>query len=122
MAAFDQSPPLSIGVLAGPGDGPCSATALTGQPETTLAPEALRVVPFGFFFILRAVGDMGNGRMRWLSPLGCSQAIRPYDDKRRWVLILLTTDEVDYFGTTQGFCAAPMGLTNGPSKWHNEWA
>ena len=43
----------------------------------------------GVFFVLRAVGDMGNGWMRWLSPLGWAQAIRPYANERWWVLVLL---------------------------------
>jgi len=40
-------------------------------------------------FMLRAVGDMGNGWMTWLSPLGITQAIRPYADERWWVLLPL---------------------------------
>lgn len=42
----------------------------------------------GASFVVRAVGDMGNGPLIWLSPLGWAQAIRPYADERWWVLIL----------------------------------
>lgn len=58
--------------------------ASTARAATAGAAGAL-----GAFFVLRAVGDMGNGWMRWLSPLGWSQAIRPYDNERWWILILL---------------------------------
>ena len=40
-------------------------------------------------FVLRAVGDMGNGWMTWTSPLGWAQGIRAYSDERWWVLLLL---------------------------------
>ena len=40
----------------------------------------------GLFFLVRAVADMGNGWMTWLSPIGVAQAIRPFDDERWWVL------------------------------------
>lgn len=43
----------------------------------------------GLAFMVRAVGDMGNGWMTWLSPLGITQAIRPYADERWWVLLPL---------------------------------
>ncbi len=36
----------------------------------------------GFFFLVRAVGDMGNGWTTWLSPIGVAQAIRPFADER----------------------------------------
>jgi ABC-2 type transport system permease protein len=39
-------------------------------------------------FILRAVGDVGDGRLSWLSPIGWAQAIRAYADERWWVLLL----------------------------------
>jgi ABC-2 type transport system permease protein len=43
----------------------------------------------GIFFVLRGVGDIGNGWMSWLSPLGIAQAIRAYADERWWVLGIL---------------------------------
>ncbi|MGO9925946.1 MAG: ABC transporter permease [Mycobacterium sp.] len=43
-------------------------------------------------FTLRAVGDAGDGRLSWLSPLGWSLQVRPYAGDRWWVLLLhLTT-------------------------------
>lgn len=61
------------GVVAQVADSARAATALGG---------AL----LGLFFLLRAVGDLGNGWMSWLSPLGWAQGIRPYADERWWVL------------------------------------
>lgn len=40
-------------------------------------------------FLLRAVGDMGNGWLSWLSPIGWAQAVRAYADERWWALVLL---------------------------------
>lgn len=39
-------------------------------------------------FLLRAVGDVGDGRLSWLSPIGWAQAIRAFADERWWVLAL----------------------------------
>ena len=39
-------------------------------------------------FVARAVGDVGDGRLSWLSPIGWAQAIRAYADERWWVLLL----------------------------------
>jgi ABC-2 type transport system permease protein len=40
-------------------------------------------------FLVRAVADMGNTWMTWLSPIGIAQAIRPFADERWWVLVPL---------------------------------
>ena len=45
-------------------------------------------VAIGVAFVLRAVGDVGNGVLSWLSPIGWAQAIRAFADERWWVLLL----------------------------------
>jgi ABC-2 type transport system permease protein len=45
-------------------------------------------VMVGVSFVLRAIGDVGNGVLSWASPIGWAQAIRAYADERWWVLIL----------------------------------
>jgi ABC-2 type transport system permease protein len=40
----------------------------------------------GIAFILRAVGDVGDGTLSWLSPIGWSQKMRPYAGERWWAL------------------------------------
>ncbi len=42
----------------------------------------------GIAFVLRAIGDVGNGALSWASPIGWAQSIRSYADERWWVLIL----------------------------------
>jgi ABC-2 type transport system permease protein len=42
----------------------------------------------GIAFVLRAIGDVGNGVLSWTSPIGWAQSIRPYADERWWVLVL----------------------------------
>lgn len=39
-------------------------------------------------YVLRAVGDVNESVLTWLSPLGSGQGIRAYADERWWVLIL----------------------------------
>lgn len=42
----------------------------------------------GVTFVLRAVGDMGDGTLSWLSPIGWAQKARPYAGERWWPLLL----------------------------------
>ncbi|WP_035757818.1 ABC transporter permease [Granulicoccus phenolivorans] len=46
----------------------------------------------GLAFLLRMVGDLRQGRpgefLRWLSPLGWAQQVRPYNGERWWPLLL----------------------------------
>lgn len=37
--------------------------------------------------VLRAVGDLGDGRLTWLSPFGWAQATRSFADERWWPLL-----------------------------------
>jgi ABC-2 type transport system permease protein len=45
----------------------------------------------GVAFVLRAIGDVGNGLLSWASPVGWAQSIRAYADERWWVLVLPVT-------------------------------
>ncbi|MEQ1702556.1 MAG: ABC transporter permease, partial [Ilumatobacteraceae bacterium] len=40
-------------------------------------------------FVLRAIGDVGDGRLSWVSPLGWAQAVRAFANERWWTLVLL---------------------------------
>ncbi len=42
----------------------------------------------GYAFAVRAIGDIGDGRLSWLSPIGWSQKIRPYAGERWWPLAI----------------------------------
>jgi ABC-2 type transport system permease protein len=42
----------------------------------------------GAAYVLRAVGDMGDGTISWLSPLGWAQKARPYAGETWWPLVL----------------------------------
>lgn len=43
----------------------------------------------GAAFILRAVGDVGDGTLSWLSPIGWAQKARPFAGERWWPLLVL---------------------------------
>jgi len=49
----------------------------------------MSLAALGVSFLLRAVGDVGNGVLSWLSPMGWMQAVRPYADERWWPMLLL---------------------------------
>ncbi|MFI5258593.1 MAG: ABC transporter permease [Candidatus Limnocylindrales bacterium] len=40
-------------------------------------------------YLIRAVGDVGDGTVSWFSPIGMAQKARPYADERSWPLALL---------------------------------
>jgi ABC-2 type transport system permease protein len=42
----------------------------------------------GASFVLRAVGDIGDGTLSWLSPIGWAQKARPYAGESWWPLLL----------------------------------
>ena len=66
---------------------------------------ALGGVVLGLSFVLRAIGDVGNGLLSWASPIGWAQAIRAYADERWWVLALPVL-------ATAGLVVAAVALAN----------
>ncbi len=75
--------------LIGAGGVFAGVTAVTAQVAgTSRAALALGGTTIAMSFVLRAVGDVGDGRLSWLSPIGWAQGIRAYADERWWVLIL----------------------------------
>ncbi|MGH2792355.1 MAG: ABC transporter permease [Actinomycetota bacterium] len=45
----------------------------------------------GVSYVVRAAGDVGNGTLTWLSPIGWAQATRSFGDERWWPLLLSVT-------------------------------
>ena len=43
----------------------------------------------GASYLLRAAGDVGDGTLSWLSPIGWAQSMRPFAGERWWPLLLL---------------------------------
>jgi ABC-2 type transport system permease protein len=64
-----------------------AAVAAQLSPSARFARGAAFAV-LGAAFTVRAVGDAGDGRLSWLSPLGWSLQVRPYAGDRWWVLLL----------------------------------
>jgi ABC-2 type transport system permease protein len=48
----------------------------------------------GAAFVVRAVGDIGNGTVSWLSPIGWAQKARPFAGERWWPLLFLAAATV----------------------------
>ena len=55
---------------------------------TARAASGLAGVALAIAFVVRAVGDMTNGTLSWLSPIGWAQAARPWADERWWVFAI----------------------------------
>lgn len=75
-----------------------AALAVTGMAFAAVAVLAAQVTAnsrtasaisgalLGLAFTLRAIGDVSDGAMSWLSPLGWAQASRPFASERLWPL------------------------------------
>jgi ABC-2 type transport system permease protein len=48
----------------------------------------LALVGLGLAYMLRAAGDIGDGTLSWLSPIGWANRTRAYVDERAWPLLL----------------------------------
>ncbi|WP_116949148.1 ABC transporter permease [Jiangella endophytica] len=63
--------------------------ALTAQvTEHARAATGLGAAALGVAFALRAIGDVGNDWLSWLSPIGWAQRTQVYVDDRWWPLLL----------------------------------
>ena len=75
--------------LIGAGSVFASLTAVTSQiaatPRSALALGGTVLVAS---FVARAVGDIGDGRLSWASPIGWAQGIRAFANERWWVLLI----------------------------------
>ncbi|GGK92988.1 ABC transporter permease [Nocardia jinanensis] len=77
---------LALGVGATCAGGVFGAVALLAAQisATTRACYAITGTALAVSYLLRAVGDVGNGVLSWFSPLGWGQAMRPYDGEIWW--------------------------------------
>jgi ABC-2 type transport system permease protein len=57
--------------------------------STTRATYGLTGAAIGVAFALRAVGDVTNGALSWLSPIGWYQAMHPFSGLRWWPALLI---------------------------------
>ncbi len=54
----------------------------------------------GVSYVLRAIGDVGNGVLSWFSPIGWYQAMHQFSGLRWWPMLLMVT------GAAVATCAA----------------
>jgi ABC-2 type transport system permease protein len=81
--------------LAGIGLVFAGAAAVAAQiSETSSSMYAITGFALGAAYLLRAAGDVGDGTLSWLSPLGWAQSMRPYADERWWPLALMLVSAV----------------------------
>ena len=68
--------------------------AVVGQvTSTSRGANALGSIILGVCYVIRMVGDLGDGRLTWASPVGWGQEMQPWGANRWWpffLLILLT--------------------------------
>lgn len=63
--------------------------ALTAQlTESSRTASSMAALAVGAAYLLRGIGDIREGVLSWLSPIGWAQATRPFVDERWWPLLL----------------------------------
>lgn len=78
--------------------------AVANQVATTSrGANTIASVVLGIFYVLRMLGDLGDGRLTWLSPIGWGQEMQPWGANRWWVLALL-------LGLAVALCLVAMRL------------
>ena len=81
-----------------------AVTAVAAQvTEHTRAAYGMTGAALGASFVIRAVGDVSDGTLSWLSPMGWAQGMKPYAGERWWPLLLLV-------GATAGLVALTFAL------------
>jgi ABC-2 type transport system permease protein len=70
------------------------AAVAVQMSETTGGAYGLVGAALGAAYAVRAAGDVGDGTLSWLSPIGWGQAMRPYAGERWWPLALLLASTV----------------------------
>ena len=78
------------GSVAGVGLVAIGVGAVAGQvTSTSRGANALGSVVLGVFYVLRMVGDLGDGRLTWVSPIGWGQQMQPWGANSWWPFIML---------------------------------
>ncbi len=73
--------------IAGLGLVGIGVAAITGQvASTSRGANALASIVLGGFYVIRMVGDLGNGALSWASPIGWGQKMEPFAGNRWWPL------------------------------------
>lgn len=71
--------------MAGVGWVGLGVGALAGQVTTTArGANGLGSVIIGVFYVIRMLGDVGNGALTWASPIGWGQQAQPWGANRWW--------------------------------------
>jgi len=90
--------------MAGVGLVAIGVGALAGQvTSTSRAANGLGSAVLGLFYLMRMVGDLGDGRLTWASPIGWGQQMQPWGANRWWPLALMLL-------LTAGLLAAALRL------------
>ncbi len=77
---------LAIGAVFG-----ALALVTTQVSENGRVASGMAGAVVGYAFVTRAVGDIGDGRLSWLSPIGWSQKPRPFAGERWWPYLVPAT-------------------------------
>lgn len=87
---------VSVGAgLAGVGLVFGAVTAVTAQvTENSRIASGLTGAVLAAAYVVRAIGDVGNGALSWPSPIGWAQKARPYAGEQWWPLLLMVVATV----------------------------
>ncbi|WP_163544088.1 ABC transporter permease [Occultella kanbiaonis] len=73
--------------------------AVAGQlAATARGANMLAGIVLGIFYVLRMVGDLGDGTLTWFSPIGWGQKMEPWGANRWWPFLLMLAVAVVLIG------------------------
>ncbi|MFI2753301.1 ABC transporter permease [Cellulomonas sp. P22] len=102
--------------------------AVAGRVASTArGANALGSAVLGGFYVLRMVGDLGDGRLSWASPVGWAQQMQPWGADRWWpfglivlltaALLALATRIEAHADLGSGLLAARPGPSGAPARY-----
>ena len=84
---------MNLGIAAALAGLVFGAVALVAAQltEGTRAMYGITGVAIGASYVLRALGDVGNGALSWASPIGWGQAMHAFSGERWWPALISVT-------------------------------
>jgi ABC-2 type transport system permease protein len=83
----------------------CIALVAAQITENTRVVYGIAGAVLGASFVLRAIGDIGDGTISWLSPIGWAQKTRPFAGERWWPFLAMVAAIAGLVAVTRAFAS-----------------